>query len=681
MPENQIKILNASIKMEHDSIPEVEISTKINKIDENKRHVVFSLNFSREISLNDWKIDLQPDFHSMFHWSPHLTPTNRNVIDQHIFRSPALIGSSGNKVILIIPDLELLANTYEDPKSHHDKNKPRWYMDINAQRNLFTLGMCGTKVTEHVIYERSGSPKYSKGIHNFGFYIFYYEDLKIADNPWRIVLDFLWDRFGRVLYEKKMPLPPELSEYVETTYKWAYENWSEHVWQEFDLNGKKVGAAVLVVDISQSPNYPHQYSLREAISIWNQVWFSSLRTASGLYRYARRIKNDELIEKAKLTKELALSAPQEEGIFPAVIATKSKKIEIEGKKVYRSKGWETAFWTNSNRNPYTPLFRFAKDRIPYHILDMSWTGIQMLQWYIDLEKDERLLDYCKNYAEALMKLQYNNGYFPAWLDYRTLEIKKELNDSPESSLSVLFLLKLYNIIKDERYKESALKGIKPIIEDVIPEGRWEDFETYWSCCRVGTLDHIGKKYERNNMFKQCNFSMYWTAEALLECYYITKEEKYLKLGQRVLDELLMTQASWQPPYIYVKALGGFGVMNADAEWNDSRQALFAELIVRYGRELNIEEYVQRGLAALRASFVMMYTPKNPDSKEQYEKAWPFFGEDDYGFTMENYGHGGITSPEGEGIGSFTIYDWGNGAAAEAYNRMIDHFGEDFILTN
>jgi hypothetical protein len=31
------------------------------------------------------------------------------------------------------------------------------------------------------------------------------------------------------------------------------------------------------------------------------------------------------------------------------------------------------------------------------------------------------------------------------------------------------------------------------------------------------------------------------------------------------------------------------------------------------------------------------------------------------------------------MGVFTIYDWGNGAAAEAYNRMLDHFGEDLIL--
>ncbi len=45
----------------------------------------------------------------------------------------------------------------------------------------------------------------------------------------------------------------------------------------------------------------------------------------------------------------------------------------------------------------------------------------------------------------------------------------------------------------------------------------------------------------------------------------------------------MAQASWQPPFMYVDVLGGFGVMNADGEWNDSRESLFAEIIVATAR--------------------------------------------------------------------------------------------------
>jgi hypothetical protein len=217
-----------------------------------------------------------------------------------------------------------------------------------------------------------------------------------------------------------------------------------------------------------------------------------------------------------------------------------------------------------------------------------------------------------------------------------------------------------------------------IMKEIIPQGQWEDFETYWSCSRYGSSDLVGRKVKRNNMYKQNTLSMYWTAQALFYCYRLTGEKRYLAYGQRTLDEMLMSQATWQPPFMYVNVLGGFGVMNADGEWNDSRQSLFAELIVQYGRELKNQEYIERGLAALRASFVMMYSPQNPRTKEQWERKWNFFGPADYGFMMENYGHTGETSPAGMGIGEFTIYDWGNGAASETYNRMADHFGKEWI---
>jgi len=348
-----------------------------------------------------------------------------------------------------------------------------------------------------------------------------------------------------------------------------------------------------------------------------------------------------------------------------------------GKKYNRSKGWETHFFGNSNRNPYTLDPKIS----PYHILDMSFTANQMLLWYSELEQDKRLTDYTVRYADALIKKQTQDGFFPGWLSLNTLQPLDLLNQSPESAMSITFLVNLYRITLDKKYLHSALKAMDAIIDNIIFKGRWEDFETYWSCSRYGSDNLVGKKVTRNNQFKQNTLSMYWTAEALLNCYQVTGRKEYLKTGERTIDELLMYQASWQPPYIYVRALGGFGVMNADGEWNDSRQSLFAELIIQYGKELKRKEYIQRGIAALCASFEMMYCPENPGTKVQWEKTYPFFGKEDFGFMMENYGHDGITGPDGIGIGEFTIYDWGNGAASEAYNRIVDHFGKRFIYKN
>ena len=632
----------------------------------------FRLTFDlpQPVAQDDWRIDVEPAFAPDFHWSPHLTPTPRHVVDQHSFRSPALIASGPSCTLALIPDLDLLL----------EGSPVRWYMDLDAPARKLTLGMSDTEVEGHVFYVRKPGASYPKGEIQFGFFALSSTSPETARNPFRPVLSFLWERYGRALFREGRPLKGDLTPYVEHTYHWAFESWRDAVWQEFELEGKKVGAPVFIVNQTQSPNYPGEVDEREFRSIWNQAWFSSLRSASGLFRWARARGNEELLAKARMTKELALLAPVKDGFFPSLVATEMETVN----GLNRSRGWATAFWGNSDRNPVNRVAgsRSADPRIaPYHVLDMSWTSLLMLRWHEELEPDERLLAYATRYGDALLRLQDERGFFPAWLDRETLKPLGVLDDSPETSLSVTFLLALTRVTGKSDYRDAALRAMNVVATEIVPQGRWEDFETYWSCSSWGIDDLLGKKVERNDLHKQNTFSMFWTAEALLETYRATGKREHLELGERVLDELLMAQASWQPPYMYVDVLGGFGVMNADGEWNDSRESLFAETIVRYGQELSREEYVQRGLAALRSSFVMMYAPENPRTKEQWEKRHPFFGPEDYGFTMENYGHGGRTSPEGEGMGVFTIYDWGNGAAAEAYNRMIDHFGPELVHRN
>ncbi len=655
---------NYIASIHYDKLGSAEAQVSYSEISKNILKVSVLFNLKDTIKQNDWQVNIAPSFTPIFNWAPHLTPTDEHIIAQHVFRSPALIVASNEKQLTVIPDLDLLQND----------NPVDWYMDMDATRNKLTLGLSESKVREHVLYIRKPGAVYPPGEIKFGFYILISNQKDHLFNPWRDVASFLWKNWGEKEYKNMVSNRKNLEEYVIHTYNWAFNSWKKSVWQEFNINGKQVGAPVFIVNTTQSPNFPGQVNEREFRSIWNQAWFSSLRSAQGLYRYAKRVNNTELLSYALKTKELALAFPQKQGFFPGLIATEMQSVEIDGKKYNKSKGWKTSYFGNSNRNPYTWDARLS----PYHILDMSFTADQMLMWYVELEQDQRLLDYTIRYADALLKKQTEDGFFPGWLSLDSLKPMNHLNRSPESSASVSFLLNLYKITKNKVYLDSALKGMNAIIENIVMKGQWEDFETYWSCSRYGSDNLVGEKVGRNNQFKQNTLSIYWTAEALLNCYKVTGELKYLKYGERTIDELLMYQATWQPPYIYVKAIGGFGVMNADGEWNDSRQSLFSELVIRYGKELNRTEYSQRGLAALRASFEMMYCSENPGTKEQWEKVWPFFGREDYGFMMENYGHIGVTGSDGIGIGEFTIYDWGNGAASEAYNRIVDHFGENFI---
>ena len=651
-------------KIEVPTIDNVQPKIIYSQINKGLTKVTVSWPLQRDVQVNELSIKIFPAFKTGFNWAPHLTQKEGDIIAQHVFRAPAIIFTGQQKSLCMVPDLDILQKGSNVP----------WFMDMDAIENKMVLGMSLSEVTEHVLFSKKSGAVFKKGKVELGFYLFTSSDEKDIKNPWRKPLAFMWQRWGQPLYNAGEPLhQKDLMPYVKQTYNWAFNSWRNAVWQEFEWNGKKVGAPVFIVNVTQSPNYKEPVSEREFRSVWNQAWFNSLRSAQGLYRFAKREKNDSLLQKALLTKELALSFPQREGFFNSVIAAEMEDVEINDRKYNRSKGWHTKYLANSNRNPYT----WNPRQSPYHIADMSFTAYWMLVWYSELEKDERLLNYVKAYADALLKIQDEKGFYPAWLSLADLKPMQHLNESPETSVSVTMLLHLYRITKNKKYFNSAIKAINAVSKNVIPIGQWEDFETYWSCSRYGSNDLVGKKIVRNNMFKQNTFSMFWTAEALLIAYEVTGEKNYLLQGRAVLDELLMAQAIWQPPYMAIRTLGGFGVMNADGEWNDARQSLFAELIIRYGKVLGHREYIQRGIAALKASFTMMYTPLNPSAMQQWRQRWPFFGKEDYGFMMENYGHEGVTDSKGLGIGEFTIYDWGNGAAAEAYNRILDRHGDIF----
>jgi hypothetical protein len=71
---------------------------------------------------------------------------------------------------------------------------------------------------------------------------------------------------------------------------------------------------------------------------------------------------------------------------------------------------------------------------------------------------------------------------------------------------------------EAKYRDAAVHAMDAVLTEIVPQGRWEDFETYWSCCSWGKDKYLGRKIERNAMHKQNSFSMFWNAEALLETY-------------------------------------------------------------------------------------------------------------------------------------------------------------------
>jgi hypothetical protein len=259
----------------------------------------------------------------------------------------------------------------------------------------------------------------------------------------------------------------------------------------------------------------------------------------------------------------------------------------------------------------------------------------------------------------MVREQRASGAFPGWIEPGNAPVASELAEGPESAVTATLLFEL-------GHREHALRAL-PFLERIASEGRWEDFETYYSCARWGTP---GMRVPRNGVWKQNTLSIAWCAEAFLHAWRATNDEAYLRLARRCIDELSLYQAVWDPPFLPAPAFGGFSVMNADAEWNDARQSLFAPLYLEMGRATGDRELLLRGVSALRASFAMLYCPENAALARAYEARFPFFGRESWGFMMENQGH-----DPGTPIGTFTIYTWGPGSALASLATVRDRFPE------
>ena len=324
---------------------------------------------------------------------------------------------------------------------------------------------------------------------------------------------------------------------------------------------------------------------------------------------------------------IALAAPKTDGLFPSVLRANEAR-------------WE---WTNSDRRPPT----VSADAC--HLVDAAFTCRMLLEWHA-LTGDEEARAYVQRFAARLLTLQRPSGAFPGWIEADG-SIARALAESPESAVAASLLFELGH--------EAPAHATLRFLEGVARDGRWEDFETYWSCAPWGTP---GARVPRNGVYKQNTLSIAWCAEAFMK-------GGRLELAQRCIDELSLYQAVWDPPFLPAPALGGFGVMNADSEWNDARQSLFAPIYLELAEQTSDVELRERGIAAMNASFSMLYAPENPALARAYERRFPFFGPESYGFMMENQGH-----DSAEPIGTFTIFTWGNGSAVATAATVRDRFG-------
>jgi hypothetical protein len=112
-------------------------------------------------------------------------------------------------------------------------------------------------------------------------------------------------------------------------------------------------------------------------------------------------------------------------------------------------------------------------------------------------------------------------------------------------------------------------------------------------------------------------------------------------------------------------------MNSDAEWNDARQSMFAATLMHYYNHTSEDEYFERGIAALRASFALMFIPEH---KGKRIKDLSVLKPVDYGSMSENYGHFG----DDRAAPGYMYFDWGSGSSASAAAFIEKKYGDVYV---
>jgi hypothetical protein len=328
-----------------------------------------------------------------------------------------------------------------------------------------------------------------------------------------------------------------------------------------------------------------------------------------------------MMEKAESVLNLALSSPRTGGAFSTIYLLKQAQW-------IPSDGW--AGYYDS-----------------YHAFSMSWTAYWMLRWAADLipSRKAEILSFVKTYGDFLLAHQESSGVIPSWYDARSLKPREEFRGfNAETGASALLLATLGEATGDKRYIIAAERAMAFIQSEVLPRQRWFDFETFLSCARkpYNFFDHWTAQYPQNNLAE------IQAVAAMLALFRVTQKPEYLEKGREMLDYLLLTQQVWNSPQFTPRLLGGFTTQNTDQEWSDARQCYVADVLDEYYEATGEFEYLERAIAAARATFAVA--------------PW------------ENWAHTGYMDEPG----ALTGFHWGTGSAMTTIEMLYPHIGDALI---
>ncbi|MBR2949272.1 MAG: hypothetical protein IKC46_05350 [Lachnospiraceae bacterium] len=573
-----------------------------------------------------------------FHYIPCIKQRKENICGAHVFRSPVAIFSDGEWMIALIPDMltvdrQLAELTFLDMRfAEDDKTVP--YLEF---------GLIRQKSEPHMYYIPTGETLAVKEGTVLPFYVMAFCGADVWE-AFHQIQTFLFETYAASYVQSVLPQTVSFDTYAK------YGNsFGESMYRE-----EAVGAGIPLTTFLKEDG---SYSGREyADDQFFHCWFNNMRTARELYAFGKRQNHEKWIHMARQIKKLLLSAPQQDGLFPTIYAP------------------HDGGWKGSSLQGGGPEY--------YSLPDCAWTAYQLLLYEKTCEKSQETAAFLQNFADGLTGLVLPDGTFPVWVrkDGGKDEVTGRLMGSTASVLCALFLAEYAQFLQNEitpdadakkkisRYIQAAADYMEYISKNCLLTQKFEDFELYYSCSAKPEdfYDPVSRMYGQNTL------AMQWTAEAYLALYKLTHKKEYMTYGRFALDLMCLYQQIWNPPYVSLYAFGGFGVMNTDAEWNDARQAQFAETFSNYYDVTGDKIYYQRGIAALRASFVLMVIDENADVSPHTVTPREWLNEQ-HGGMAENYGHDGIDARSGQ-----SGFHWGSGSALVSAAEYLRRYGETAV---
>ena len=419
----------------------------------------------------------------------------------------------------------------------------------------------------------------------FGFYLWVSDSLP-PRLGYREVARFLWATMGRSrVHATVAPQVATFQHYASTGLSYAFDN----LWLELDTAAGPSGAVLNGIV------YPND--------VWFQSLFDHLRSAIGLWGFGHP-------ERASRIKNLALSAPQHEaGLYKTIFHSSVRQARREQSWVTSShwmlsSGVETKMRSVRKQN----LVKLLDWEDLYHTVDCSWNAYWMLRWYADVEPDERLVRFASRYADFLVRQQTLSGAIPSFFRLQEGGAAADplLSHNVGTSASGALLAALYLVTRKPEYLEAARRAASFIEREVMPARRWQDYEVVFDSGAkpLGFFDRHTQQYAQTTQ------GMVWTVAMFHALYRATEDRAFLERAGEVVDYLSLFQQLWDPPFLSVATFGGFPVGNSHPSWNDARTPLLATAFADHF-ELTLDpEYLERAVAALRASLVLMFMPEN-----------------------------------------------------------------------